>query len=778
MLRRRKSGPRQLRRAAGWAVVVAALSLSLGWLHQYRGWDQSFYLAQTSSLIEDGDLDLRNDFMHVVAQPATVLNLLTTIRVNGTLKNTFAIGPSVLWLPAYGVGMPLRPAPAAGGAPARWARPQLVALHLLTVALGVWLLWALDRWLRRMGVARWLAALGALALVMGTPLLIYGFRQYTASHLASTLAVLWMVLAAVALGRRPSPLAALVCGLALGMAFLCRWQDVVKGVVLLVPAWELARRRYPWRQGLKLAAAAAGGALVMAALQLHGWFLERGEIFSLPQGGHYLRWSEPRLENFLFSGLSSLVPWSPVFALGIAGLLLPWRNRLPVSWRWVALAVLAFDIYVNSTVDDWWGGAAYGARRMCSDVPLLALGLGNLCRWRVSRKAVAAALVACCAWGAVTSNLYVLGLRDLNILVRGEPSHAPGAEREASAQPSPGEARAGFASWPLPYRGINYFPAARGRPLRRAATAAVVLAAALAAAWLLARARPPTLLRVTLLALLGGVLFGHLRLLAGAPADAEDRRRWHQMCLRTTGAALRIGDFDRTMNELLAAPADGRQDAYRLVWTFTLRRHGRAAEARAVAAELADRGYPSSRRLQRVAALDPGERLLISQPRLRFRVRPERPFRSAVFARQVDLEREALRLEVEVEAGLVTPNAERRLVALGRRGWPPLLEVVAADRDRLVLRTATGSAETVLAWRTGQRYRLAAEWWPPAGQARLTVIAVGGEPVRLAASATPGPQREGRVEVVLGAAADGDRYEPPWQARFSGLKLTSRPAAE
>jgi hypothetical protein len=191
-------------------VVVLGLSLGLARLHDYRGWDQTFYLAQTSSLAEDGDVDLRDDFLHLQREPSTLLRALTTLRPNGAIENTFPIGTSVLWLPAYGLAMPLRGL--TDEPTVRWSQVQLVALHLLSLSLMVWLVWAFDRWLRRMGIARRPAALAALALVLGTPLVIYGLRSYAGSHLATTVAVMLLVMATLKLEGRPTAAAALLLG--------------------------------------------------------------------------------------------------------------------------------------------------------------------------------------------------------------------------------------------------------------------------------------------------------------------------------------------------------------------------------------------------------------------------------------------------------------------------------------------------------------------------------------------------------------------------------------
>jgi hypothetical protein len=312
----------------------------------------------------------------------------------------------------------------------------------------------------------------------------------------------------------------------------------------------------------------------VSGIQFHAWLLERGEIFSLPQDSGYLDPTAPEIGRFLFSGLSGLLPWSPIFALGLVGLLLPWRSRLPSSWRWVVLAVLLFDIYLNAAVHDWWGGAGYGARRMCSDVPLLAIGLGNLASWQRLRLPLAAALALCCLWGAVTANLRVHGLRDLSILVHGRSSVAPGAEREISAQPSQVKAVEVATSWPFRRGKMSYFAGTwrLGRPL----TALVGAFVCLLTGWGLGHARAPDGLGAVLLAMLALVLFAHVRLLGGERAEPGERLLWRQLSLAAKGrAAADLPQHPLAVEGGGGGPADARL----YLRAAALRHQGRNEEA-------------------------------------------------------------------------------------------------------------------------------------------------------------------------------------------------------
>ncbi|HZI63414.1 MAG TPA: hypothetical protein VFE44_01470, partial [Thermoanaerobaculia bacterium] len=197
---RRQPGEGARRRdALRLALAVLLLALCFGKLAAFSGWDETYYLGQLSSLVEDGDLDLRNDALHSRLVPFELRRLLLTTLPGGGLLNTFGVGQSLVYAPAYLAGLPLR---ALAGAE-RWNRAQLAALHLLALALTLAVAWFLFVWLRRAGLERRIALLGALALLLGTPLLVYGVRSYTMSHLASAAAACLFVAAVHRLERRP-----------------------------------------------------------------------------------------------------------------------------------------------------------------------------------------------------------------------------------------------------------------------------------------------------------------------------------------------------------------------------------------------------------------------------------------------------------------------------------------------------------------------------------------------------------------------------------------------
>lgn len=652
--------PKRRRAALHIALLTLLLAALVGKVERLGGWDETYYLTQLSSLVEDGDLDLRNDALWATLPPTELRRLLASTLPSGALANTFSIGPALMLAPAYLAGLPARWA--SGETAARWSRAQLAALHLLALAFAFWTLWWLRSWLCRAGLARGPALLATAALALGTPFLIYAFRHYAGSHLVSVVAACAFVAAVVRFERRRDFASALACGILLGLVFLVRWQDLVMAAALLVPARRLLRASRAGAgvsvgRALALGGAVAAGFAVIAGLQFHAWGIERAQLFAMPQGPGYLNLARPELVRFLFSGLSGLLPWSPLVLLCLIGLLLPWRLRLPRVWAAVALLVLAAEIYLNACVTDWWGGASYGARRMTSTLPFLALGLANLARQRPAKSAWAsrvlpALLVVVCLWGTVTAQLYRSGVQDLGPVFLGRPS--AGTDSTQAGLLDPDSARRSLR-FPLSLRVPNYLESSPllGRLLALAAMAAL-LALALTAASGRPRRRPERAdsapagrgLAAAALAVLALATAFHLRLATGPPPDTVERASWRKFAGAAVGPTPDHTLLDREMRRLeqpAAAVFDtaGPVDAYRYLHLWSLWQRHRAGKAHTVLTTLAARGYPAAAELIELGqAAGPGGTIRFALPgvllgradsELRLRLRGER----ALFARRV-----------------------------------------------------------------------------------------------------------------------------------------------
>jgi hypothetical protein len=113
----------------------------------------------------------------------------------------------------------------------------------------------------------------------------------------------------------------------------------------------------------------------MLVPQLLAWRFLFGSFLTVPQGGGFMDWSSPHLLDTLVSANHGLFNWTPLMLPAALGLLIGLRRDL--AFHAGALAVCLATAWVNGGVRDWAASDAFGARRFCLIVPLLAVGLAH-----------------------------------------------------------------------------------------------------------------------------------------------------------------------------------------------------------------------------------------------------------------------------------------------------------------------------------------------------------------------------------------------------------------
>lgn len=339
------------------------------------------HYVQLRSAVFDRDLRFRNDYaaMYGLEEGSEIERALAEPRLTetGHTRNLMPVGPALLWAPAFllvaagvwlanllGAGYPLD-----GYAPAFQVTAGLTGVA--AAAAGNWLAYRTAAQLFGPRAAIW----ATLTLWLASSAVYYSVISPTYSHAASMLAtgafwLVWMrTLDRQTTGRY------LVLGLLAGIAALMRWQDAI---LLLVPAFDAMWQRRA--SGLATAAlrvaASAAGAAVMFLPQILVWSVLYGKPFTVPQGAGFMRWGDPALWAILFSDNHGLLTWTPVVALALAGFVALIRRDRVIGFA--AAAVFAVSWYVNAAVADWWAGEAFGARRFLSCYPILVMALAAL----------------------------------------------------------------------------------------------------------------------------------------------------------------------------------------------------------------------------------------------------------------------------------------------------------------------------------------------------------------------------------------------------------------
>lgn len=390
--------------------------------------DGKYYYQFLISAWFDGDLDFSNNYRQAkkpfMVHEVDHYDFASRPTPTGRPLNMFTTGPAVLWSPffaaAYGVGSALGAAGVLDSAPDGWERPFQLAVMFAAVvysALALVLLYGMlvEHFDRRI-------ALTGLALTFwGTNWAYYCVFEPSMSHVYDLLTLVLLVWACLRAVRLGGTSAHAVVGLLAGLHVLVRTQNIASVAVLLAFFWLVpavgggrpSRFGDQARHGAVLL-----GALVVALLPLAASNLALfGELMVVPQGheGGFLRLASPNLAGVLFSARNGLFSHHPVLLLAIAGVvgaLARWRSHRQLVMTLLLPLGLVFlvQLWINAAVVDWWGGHAFGQRRMMSSLPLFALGFCALQQAVEARLATGRRVVLVTATLAVAFNIYLTAI--------------------------------------------------------------------------------------------------------------------------------------------------------------------------------------------------------------------------------------------------------------------------------------------------------------------------------------------------------------------------------
>ena len=407
MIRTARERPRLL------LICVFLLSLPAVTPRMYSS-DEVQYFAYLRSLWFDHDLSFEDEYQHfydagVARSDGFHETFLERTTDTGRRINFGTIGCAILWAPFYAAGDGV--AHATGAPTDGYSKPYVAAIAygsafygFAAILLGIWSA-------RRLGFE---GTMAGLLVWLGTPLLFYMYVAPPFSHACSAFAVALFLAVWLRVRERWTAAGAVALGASAALMAMVREQDAFFAAG---PALDFLMALAAGRAGASTAFAGIAGGIAAYAPQAVAYLRLNGHIGPHASVAHKMSWSAPHALQVLFSSEHGLVMWTPLAALGIAGLAgMAWRSER----RRVAaclLLMVALQVYVGGSVESWTVAGAFGQRRFVALTALLIVGLAAAASRlatapaAVRRTLVAVALVAV-YWNVALSAEFAIGVMD------------------------------------------------------------------------------------------------------------------------------------------------------------------------------------------------------------------------------------------------------------------------------------------------------------------------------------------------------------------------------
>ena len=336
------------------------------------------YYAYVRSMVFDADFNFFNDYQLLYGNDDGGVWTTTRTSTDHAI-NLMSIGPALLWLPAFllayatswsinlfgaqipldGIALPFQLSAGLAGIAYATAGTCLcfrIAKHLFTAESAFWAV-----------LVTWLAS----------PAIYYSLSAPAYSHATSLFAVALFVDNWYRTRERTELTRYILLGVLTGLVTLVRWQDAI---IVLFPltesAYGLLTRKTTFTVTVQRLGVMAVAAVLTFTPQMLAWYAIYGQLLLTPQGSNFMRWTDPQVLSVLFSWNHGLFSWTPGLLVASCGLY--WLVKRDRVLGLASALVIFTAIYINASVEDWWAGEAFGARRFISYTVLFAIALTAL----------------------------------------------------------------------------------------------------------------------------------------------------------------------------------------------------------------------------------------------------------------------------------------------------------------------------------------------------------------------------------------------------------------
>jgi hypothetical protein len=378
------SGDRR-RRLAVRTVIVAVVVVLVGLLavrwhdsQPYSG-DEPHYLLVSGSLVHDGDVDVKNDYL--ARRYLSYYSGHLDPHVNTSI---FTLA-SPHWYSMHGVGLSALLVPAFWADGAHGATVAMVVIAVIVLVLTF-------LWVKRFTGEAWLAAIATGAL--GLSPFFLGLEGRIFSDLPTAALLLGCLLLLELPRRRSRHL--LLLGVLAGVSPWFHFKNAIAFGTIAALAFVQVMRGPEGRERVRQLLALTAPVLVSVIgyeLTVRAWYASWLPTRMVQPGNAVLALSEARgLAAVSFDSARGLFTNNPALLLILAGLPV-WLRRCPGPVLRLAL-VLAPTILLQATFSDWAGAYAPAGRYALEFTPACLPAIALLLREaRVSARALATALL-------------------------------------------------------------------------------------------------------------------------------------------------------------------------------------------------------------------------------------------------------------------------------------------------------------------------------------------------------------------------------------------------
>jgi hypothetical protein len=367
-----------------WSILLILILLLLLYIFTTKGGrigsDGYFYFSYLHSIYFDGDLDFYNEYNHFGLFRFSYLKGKTP---TGLYHNVFSIGPALLWTPFYLTAHTavffynlLGGEIEADG----FSYPYATAVTFGSLVFGFLGLLIIYSILKRYFSSS-LSFLTVITVLFGSFIIWYMVYEPSMSHSLSFFASSLFIFLWIRDDDKSSLKYWLLLGISAGLMAAIRWQNAL--FLLLPAAYGVAKgilflREKNYRKLKRLILNVLIFLFPIFLLfipQMIVWKSLYGAFLTVPQQSKVL-WHRPEVWDLLFSSRHGLLSWTPMVYLSLIGLGFFFKKEKFLIANLSVVFIIM--IYLNSIIQDWWAGWAFGSRRFASCLPIFALGFAAL----------------------------------------------------------------------------------------------------------------------------------------------------------------------------------------------------------------------------------------------------------------------------------------------------------------------------------------------------------------------------------------------------------------